>query len=359
VFTRRAREFVQLADELRRAGFRGHITAGGHFATFNARRLLADYPAIDSIVHGEGEEAIVDLAEYLSAPESVLGISYRLPSGEIKRPRNFGNEGMNLQAMKLDYYYHILRHFHPDRATSSLEKRVKGLICELNLNSAELLTELLDFACSEHDRASTADFAARLAAERDRFDAGAAGRAASLIEEMRGLAAGRRPGAKGLLPYAAALVITVAGCKDKDTPATGPVPPPVSAQKEPPAYKLDSPPSTTDRVLSEKETLTVNEYVADHYFATLNPIAEKYDYTDEKAELLLELDNQGRVTTVRVILSPKVHLPDMEEQMQRAIKQWRFPSIRSEGWCKVVLVFKSTEGIGTDPTEMEPEPPDE
>jgi radical SAM superfamily enzyme YgiQ (UPF0313 family) len=83
VFTGRAREFVSLAESLRRASYRGHITAGGHFATFHAGSLLRDFPAIDSIVHGEGEETLVDLVENLPDLESVRGISFRPRTGSV------------------------------------------------------------------------------------------------------------------------------------------------------------------------------------------------------------------------------------------------------------------------------------
>src|ERR1041385_6506469 len=36
VFTGRAREFCRLAEALREQGFRGHILAGGHFASFRS-----------------------------------------------------------------------------------------------------------------------------------------------------------------------------------------------------------------------------------------------------------------------------------------------------------------------------------
>ncbi|HEX6790549.1 MAG TPA: radical SAM protein [Candidatus Krumholzibacteria bacterium] len=55
-FQLRARELLSLAGELRRRGFDGHITIGGHFATFEFENILRDYPAIDSVVRHEGEE---------------------------------------------------------------------------------------------------------------------------------------------------------------------------------------------------------------------------------------------------------------------------------------------------------------
>src|SRR5690348_10653903 len=48
-FQWRAKDFLALALALREAGYRGHITAGGHFATFASRELLRDFPELDSI----------------------------------------------------------------------------------------------------------------------------------------------------------------------------------------------------------------------------------------------------------------------------------------------------------------------
>ena len=58
VFTARAAEFLALAERLRAQGYGGHVTAGGHFATFHAGEILRDCSALDSIVHGEGEEVM-------------------------------------------------------------------------------------------------------------------------------------------------------------------------------------------------------------------------------------------------------------------------------------------------------------
>ena len=69
VFTARAREFLALAAELRREGFEGHLVAGGHFASFHAADLLRDFTALDTIIHGDGEEALVDLLAHLSSRE--------------------------------------------------------------------------------------------------------------------------------------------------------------------------------------------------------------------------------------------------------------------------------------------------
>jgi anaerobic magnesium-protoporphyrin IX monomethyl ester cyclase len=83
VFTYRAREFADLAARARQMGYIGHITAGGHFVAFNADSVLRDVPALDSIVVGEGEEPMCELADHLAAPEAVRGLVRRNSVGEI------------------------------------------------------------------------------------------------------------------------------------------------------------------------------------------------------------------------------------------------------------------------------------
>ena len=77
-FQRRARDFLALAVALRNEGYRGHITAGGHFGTFACRELLADFHEIDSICRHEAEETLVRLA-------TELGWTAALVEGDARR----------------------------------------------------------------------------------------------------------------------------------------------------------------------------------------------------------------------------------------------------------------------------------
>ena len=85
VFTRRAQELAKLATCLREFGFCGHVTAGGHFAAFNARNLLRDVPAFDSIAVGEGERILCDLVEGTHDLSSVNGLVWRDDRGEVHK----------------------------------------------------------------------------------------------------------------------------------------------------------------------------------------------------------------------------------------------------------------------------------
>lgn len=88
-FQFRAQEFGQLARDLRRDGFAGHITAGGHFPTFAHDEVLRAFPEIDTVVRHEGEETLPALCDALSrgpgpAPLSgVAGLVFRAPGGAI------------------------------------------------------------------------------------------------------------------------------------------------------------------------------------------------------------------------------------------------------------------------------------
>ncbi len=91
VFTGRAREFCALAEVLREAGFAGHIIAGGHFASFNAERLLQGFPAFDSVGLGEGEEIICQLADHLDDYTGVAGLCFRRGDGSVQTNPSAGN----------------------------------------------------------------------------------------------------------------------------------------------------------------------------------------------------------------------------------------------------------------------------
>jgi radical SAM superfamily enzyme YgiQ (UPF0313 family) len=74
-FQWRARDFLALAIALRQRGYRGHITAGGHFATFAANEILRDFPELSSVCRQEAEETIVALAAALAADGPLGGIA--------------------------------------------------------------------------------------------------------------------------------------------------------------------------------------------------------------------------------------------------------------------------------------------
>lgn len=85
-FQWRAQESLALAIALRDRGYRGHITAGGHFATFAGKEILNDFNEIDTIVCQEAEETLVQLCHAVKGGRSIselAGIVYRDEHGRV------------------------------------------------------------------------------------------------------------------------------------------------------------------------------------------------------------------------------------------------------------------------------------
>ncbi|MCA9714447.1 MAG: B12-binding domain-containing radical SAM protein, partial [Myxococcales bacterium] len=85
-FQWRAMEMMALAVALREGGYAGHITVGGHFATFACSELLRDFPDLDSVCRHESEETLVELAQALErgAPlQEVPGLALRDANDEV------------------------------------------------------------------------------------------------------------------------------------------------------------------------------------------------------------------------------------------------------------------------------------
>ena len=71
---------VKVIKTIRDAGFKGHITIGGHFSTFEHHDLLRYYKNIDSVVRHEGEHTLLELVNNLDTRnnfKTILGLSYR------------------------------------------------------------------------------------------------------------------------------------------------------------------------------------------------------------------------------------------------------------------------------------------
>jgi anaerobic magnesium-protoporphyrin IX monomethyl ester cyclase len=83
-FQWRAQDFLALAIALRQGGYRGHVCAGGHFATFASRDILADFAEVDSIVRQEAEGTMVALVRALEAGaplDAIAGLCLRDAGG--------------------------------------------------------------------------------------------------------------------------------------------------------------------------------------------------------------------------------------------------------------------------------------
>ena len=85
-FQWRARDFLALAVALKDRGYRGHVTVGGHFATFARHEVLREFPEVDSVCRQEAEETVVDLARALERGTplaDVAGLALHADDGAV------------------------------------------------------------------------------------------------------------------------------------------------------------------------------------------------------------------------------------------------------------------------------------
>lgn len=85
-FQWRAKDVLALTVALRHRGYAGHITCGGHFATFACQDILRDFPEIDSICRQEAEITLVELAQAICGGlpiGQVAGLGIRSPEGQV------------------------------------------------------------------------------------------------------------------------------------------------------------------------------------------------------------------------------------------------------------------------------------
>ena len=63
-------QFAELIKELRSNNTSAHFTIGGHYASFEYKKLLESIPGLDSVICFEGEDTLVELADTISSGKS-------------------------------------------------------------------------------------------------------------------------------------------------------------------------------------------------------------------------------------------------------------------------------------------------
>jgi hypothetical protein len=317
---------------------------------------------------------------------------------KVFTPRNFAIDGMNHQAMRLDYYFHILRHFHPNRAGRGLGRQVKRLVAELNRNSAELLGEICRFAATAAacDAGRVARLTRELAAWRADFDEEMGRRMDAALETIHRAARGRR--SRGRLMStaasmaAAALLASAAEAGGtlidddaslapaKESPAAELVladSPPID--RLPPTHASEMiavPPPVVDMTLEiqvvpppkEPEKSAVPRMGAEEAAGVKNRIAK--DFGQEMLRLAARRQMRGREATLRLEFNKagevaksevRVSKPEPGKAAQESAfsddlgqigKRWKFPGIKGPGFCELTIKFRPAE------EKVKPKPPD-
>jgi len=84
--------------------------------------------------------------------------------------RNFSDFGLHYFNMQVDFYFQLLRRFHPELVTQKLRAAVRNFIKQTNLDTYERCSELYDFvaACDPRDEVAVRSFARELRMRVDR-----------------------------------------------------------------------------------------------------------------------------------------------------------------------------------------------
>ncbi len=86
-FQQLAMMYFELISKIRNLGYKGHITIGGHFPTFEYKKILETQKDIDTVIRFEGERPIVELIRSIQNNEGfskVTNLVYRSKSGLIE-----------------------------------------------------------------------------------------------------------------------------------------------------------------------------------------------------------------------------------------------------------------------------------
>jgi radical SAM superfamily enzyme YgiQ (UPF0313 family) len=117
---------LRVVLDLRRSGYDGHVTVGGHSATFHADEILAMCEGIDSVVLHEGEETLVDLCRAIergSAWDELPGMVSRAVSLEKAALRSPLHQLDRLPGPARDDLPWVLANIGPEAATPVLASR--------------------------------------------------------------------------------------------------------------------------------------------------------------------------------------------------------------------------------------------
>jgi anaerobic magnesium-protoporphyrin IX monomethyl ester cyclase len=314
-----------------------------------------------------------------------FGYSYRMADPKVQLayevfrdvfyPRNFAVDGMNHQAMQVDYYFHVLRHFHPGRVRRGMQEKVKGLVGELNRNSGELLERICRFVDVPAAPAPEAveRFTHEMAARRERFDARMGRRMHSALEAIRRAAEGQPCGRGKLLTAAAsmaaaAIIATTAGGAER-TPGTHmherapaplkpdthptemapvprePVPTGAELQVQVLARPAPKPGAPAAPRLTAQQAGQVKERLEEQYADAALQTGLKHQMLGRSLSLLLTLDAQGKVTKSTIVLRQRRRGEVAKEAAFRRdfdelVKGWTFPDVKQAGTCELGLEFK-------------------
>jgi|GEM_PF-438796 anaerobic magnesium-protoporphyrin IX monomethyl ester cyclase len=273
--------------------------------------------------------------------------------------RNFQVTGTNFQAMKLDYYHRILKHFFPRLADDGLAAQKSDIIRRLNRSNADLLSRI----CEENDAGEAANqrLAKHLLGLRRDDDRILSREFCALIRTIERLAKHRRrslsPGKVAVISAAAAtLLVSAQRC---NFTAVQPAAPTGTDQPDTLTVPTELP------NLDSGETAKVRQRIDGAYKSSIDSLGAALGYVNRPMQFNLCLDSSGNVDSCEIIVPARDSAPAFAEAVQATMRQWNFPDIGRRGKCGITMTVAFTdtswhmcEIIGYPLDTATPVPPD-
>ena len=116
--------------------------------------------------------------------------------------RNFSDFGLHYFNMQVDFYFQLLRRFHPEMLSQTMRAAVRNFIKETNLDTYERMSEIYDYVvgCDPLDRAPIAAFARSQREKVDRHSTGLLLRGERILNWLDATYARKQGGLSGPAP---------------------------------------------------------------------------------------------------------------------------------------------------------------
>jgi anaerobic magnesium-protoporphyrin IX monomethyl ester cyclase len=116
--------------------------------------------------------------------------------------RNFSDFGLHYFNMQVDFYFQLLRRFHPEMLSQTLRAAIRNFIKQTNLDTYERISEIYDYAaeCDPQDYAAIASFARDQRERVDRHSGSLLVRGERILNWLEATYARKQAGLRGPAP---------------------------------------------------------------------------------------------------------------------------------------------------------------
>ena len=137
--------------------------------------------------------------------------------------RNFSDFGLHYFNMQIDFYFQLLRRFHPEMLSQTMRAAVRNFIKQTNLDTYARISEIYDYVadCDPHNHAAIASFARSERQTVDRHSGSLLVRGERILNWLDATYARKQAGLRGPAPEPAEEVAS-------SHPSTNPAPPAIT-----------------------------------------------------------------------------------------------------------------------------------